>query len=145
VHAKIMVIDDMLLRVGSSNLNNRSLSFYTECDLVLEAARAGTADDRLRTTIRSIRNDLLCEHLGLEPGMLDRTLEARGGSLLAAIEQLKSDGRTLRRFDPEEVTEDESALAENELLDPERRAAGLYARLAGGVRDLAARVRHGGH
>ena len=36
VHAKIMVIDDRLLRVGSSNLNNRSMGFDTECDLAVE-------------------------------------------------------------------------------------------------------------
>ena len=32
VHAKILTMDDKLLRVGSSNLNNRSMSFDTECD-----------------------------------------------------------------------------------------------------------------
>src|SRR5690606_9645133 len=37
VHAKILVIDDALLRVGSSNLNNRSMGFDTECDLIIEA------------------------------------------------------------------------------------------------------------
>ena len=38
VHAKVFVADDRLLRVGSSNLNNRSMGFDTECDLGIEAA-----------------------------------------------------------------------------------------------------------
>ena len=37
VHAKVLTIDDRLLRVGSSNLNNRSMGFDTECDLAIEA------------------------------------------------------------------------------------------------------------
>jgi len=36
VHAKILTIDDKLLRVGSSNLNNRSLSFDTSAISLLK-------------------------------------------------------------------------------------------------------------
>ena len=38
VHAKVLVIDDRLLRIGSSNLNNRSMGLDTECDLAIDAA-----------------------------------------------------------------------------------------------------------
>ena len=38
VHAKTMIVDDRLLRIGSSNLNNRSMGTDTECDLAIEAA-----------------------------------------------------------------------------------------------------------
>jgi phosphatidylserine/phosphatidylglycerophosphate/cardiolipin synthase-like enzyme len=41
VHAKLAIIDDVLLRVGSSNLNNRSAGFDSECDLSLEASGRG--------------------------------------------------------------------------------------------------------
>ena len=37
VHAKVAVIDDRLLRLGSSNVNNRSMGLDTECDLAIEA------------------------------------------------------------------------------------------------------------
>ena len=37
VHAKVLVIDDELLRAGSANFNNRSMGLDTECDLALEA------------------------------------------------------------------------------------------------------------
>ncbi len=35
-HAKVMAIDDRLLRIGSANLNNRSYGFDTECELAIE-------------------------------------------------------------------------------------------------------------
>ena len=37
IHSKVMVVDDELLRVGSANLNNRSMGLDTECDLAFEA------------------------------------------------------------------------------------------------------------
>ena len=37
VHAKVLVVDDRLVRVGSSNLSNRSMGLDTECDLAVEA------------------------------------------------------------------------------------------------------------
>jgi phospholipase D1/2 len=35
VHAKIMIVDERLLKIGSSNLNNRSMGLDTECDLAI--------------------------------------------------------------------------------------------------------------
>jgi phospholipase D1/2 len=32
VHAKIMIVDDQFFRVGSANLNNRSMGQDSECD-----------------------------------------------------------------------------------------------------------------
>ena len=136
VHAKIMIVDDVLLRVGSSNLNNRSLCFDTECDLALEAAGETSGDERLRDAIRRIRTDVVREHLGVETEVLNGALDREGGSLLAAIENLRGTGRTLRRFDPAAIAGEESPLAENDLLDPERRTRGLLDRLTGGFGDL---------
>lgn len=135
VHAKIMVIDDVLLRVGSSNLNNRSMGFDTECDLVVEA---DDGDEHLRKVIVSVRDDLVCEHLAVHADELESQLQAQSGSLHSTIEALRGDGRSLRAFDPECIADDDSPLAENELLDPE----GL-ARPRQGVRRWLARL-HGG-
>ena len=66
VHAKIMVIDDRLLRVGSSNLNNRSMGFDSECDLAVEVAQGSPDHDRVSEAILSVRQGLLCEHLDVE-------------------------------------------------------------------------------
>jgi phosphatidylserine/phosphatidylglycerophosphate/cardiolipin synthase-like enzyme/uncharacterized membrane protein YdjX (TVP38/TMEM64 family) len=59
VHAKVLIVDDRFLRIGSSNLNNRSMGFDTECDVAIEAD-----DDAQRRTIASIRNRLIAEHWG---------------------------------------------------------------------------------
>ena len=37
IHSKVMVVDDRFLRVGSANMNNRSMGADTECDLAVEA------------------------------------------------------------------------------------------------------------
>lgn len=62
VHAKVSIIDDRLLRVGSSNIDRRSMGFDTECDVALLAE---TAADRRAVT--ALRDDLLAEHLGRDP------------------------------------------------------------------------------
>ena len=59
VHSKIMVIDDRYLRVGSANLNNRSMGTDSECDLMFEAA-----NDEHRAAITELRNRLLGDHCG---------------------------------------------------------------------------------
>lgn len=61
VHAKIMIVDDKTLHVGSSNLNNRSMMLDSECDLVLLGE-----DEKSRQKISDIRNDLIREHCGME-------------------------------------------------------------------------------
>lgn len=91
VHAKLMIVDDDLARVGSSNLSNRSLGLDTECDLAFEAG--GRAD--LRAAIAALRADLLAEHLGVSPDLVAREV-GRCGSLVRAIDALAGDGRSLR-------------------------------------------------
>ncbi len=111
VHAKILTIDDRLLRVGSSNLNNRSMSFDTECDLAVEASGTSANQMKLRDTIVAIRDNLLCEHLDVEPQKLAAALNAGSGSVLKAIDALHSSGRTLVPFDRATIEDDESLLA----------------------------------
>lgn len=124
VHAKVMVVDDRLLRVGSSNLNNRSLGFDTECDLSVEA-RPGAADaGALSRSIVGLRDDLLAEHLGVPNAIFERQLESADGSVIGAIEALRSTGRSLRPFKAPSLNEVEaSVIEENQLLDPERPAS----------------------
>jgi phosphatidylserine/phosphatidylglycerophosphate/cardiolipin synthase-like enzyme/uncharacterized membrane protein YdjX (TVP38/TMEM64 family) len=92
VHSKVMVVDDMFARVGSSNLSNRSLGLDSECDVAVEALDS----EQVRRGIAAFRDDLLAEHLGVEPAAVAREL-ARSGSLLGVIDALgKVDQRTLR-------------------------------------------------
>ncbi|HZA91279.1 MAG TPA: phospholipase D-like domain-containing protein, partial [Gemmatimonadales bacterium] len=116
VHAKIMIVDDRLLRVGSSNLNNRSMGYDTECDLALEAE---DDDTDLSHAIQGFRARLLAEHLGTSAQHVAAIVSERR-SLIAAIEQLSGPGRSLRPFEPQTINDAEKALADHEILDPER-------------------------
>jgi phosphatidylserine/phosphatidylglycerophosphate/cardiolipin synthase-like enzyme/uncharacterized membrane protein YdjX (TVP38/TMEM64 family) len=90
VHAKVMIVDDALLRVGSANLSNRSMGLDSECDLVLDAA----LDPRAGGAAAALRDRLLAEHLGVEPRAVADALDARG-SLIAAVESLAGGARSL--------------------------------------------------
>lgn len=87
VHAKVAVIDDRLLRIGSANLNNRSMGFDTECDLAVEAVPGSLREAETRGFVAGFRNDLLAEHLGCTAGEVERCLAATG-SLVATVEAL---------------------------------------------------------
>ncbi len=131
VHAKVMIVDDRLLKVGSSNLNNRSLGLDTECDLVLDAADAPdeVAAGAIREGIRAIRHALLAEHLGRSPAAVAEAETRAGGSMLAAIAaSSRPRGRRLVPLEPAPLTEAERALAEARILDPERPVS--FAKLA---------------
>jgi phosphatidylserine/phosphatidylglycerophosphate/cardiolipin synthase-like enzyme/membrane protein DedA with SNARE-associated domain len=76
VHAKVLVVDDALAKVGSANFSNRSMGLDSECDLAVEAH-----DDASAAWVRSVRDRLLGEHLGLLPAEIGARL-AGAGSLL---------------------------------------------------------------
>lgn len=94
IHAKVMIVDDRLLRVGSSNINQRSMGLDTECDLAIEA---GT--DEERNQITDIRDRMIAHHLGIERDAF-RALLAAHGSVIAAIEACDGNARTLEPIDP---------------------------------------------
>jgi phosphatidylserine/phosphatidylglycerophosphate/cardiolipin synthase-like enzyme/uncharacterized membrane protein YdjX (TVP38/TMEM64 family) len=82
VHAKVLIVDDAFLRVGSSNLNNRSMGFDTECDVAIEAESAAQ-----RASIASIRNRLIAEHWGSDEKSVAGAL-AGSNSVSAALDSL---------------------------------------------------------
>ena len=116
VHAKVMVIDDRLLRIGSSNLNNRSLGFDSECDVALESTDGGRDD--VRRLILATRDGLVAEHLGVSREVFEQQLTEQD-SFVAAVDALRGAGRSLRKFTEFMVEADVSPLAENELMDPD--------------------------
>ena len=97
VHSKVLVVDDRLVRVGSSNLNNRSMGFDSECDLAVEADPTAPEHDAVRATITSVRHRLIAEHLDVSIGEFERVMDERG-SFLRAVESLRGEGRTLQGF-----------------------------------------------
>jgi phospholipase D1/2 len=117
VHAKIMVVDDDVLRVGSANLNNRSMGLDSECDAMIDARLPG--NQGAAPVIARLRADLVAEHLGVEPAQVAAACDETG-SLIAAIERLRGGaGRTLLPFRPPEFGAALTAVAKRELLDPE--------------------------
>ena len=139
VHAKILILDDDVIRVGSSNLNNRSMGFDTETDLAVEAAQCEDPA-AIRASIAGLRASLISEHLGVSEEKLADAVSASRGSLIGAITMLKGEGRSLRLFEQSEVNGEANILAENEFADPEQVGEGLAERLVNGVRDLVGNV-----
>jgi phosphatidylserine/phosphatidylglycerophosphate/cardiolipin synthase-like enzyme/membrane protein DedA with SNARE-associated domain len=115
VHAKVMVIDDRLLRVASSNLSNRSMGLDSECDLAIEADPASETGQ----AIRRLREQLLAEHLGTEAAVVRETM-TRTQSLIATIESLCGNERTLHPLDAEVDPEIDKLVPQSALIDPER-------------------------
>jgi phospholipase D1/2 len=116
VHAKLMIVDDNFLRIGSANLNNRSMGMDSECDLAIEA-KGG--DDR--RVIAAIRNRLLGEHLGVDERDVAQAFKREAG-LFQAVDSLSGGARGLAEIDLSRAPVDELATAVGQLADPERPA-----------------------
>jgi phospholipase D1/2 len=114
VHAKLMFVDDRYLRVGSANMNNRSMGLDSECDLLVD----GSGDEGVRRTIARLRCDLVAEHFGCEPDKVAR-LMGQTGSLIATMDKLQGSGRCLVPIEPEKPGKLKSKIAKSEILDPE--------------------------
>jgi phosphatidylserine/phosphatidylglycerophosphate/cardiolipin synthase-like enzyme len=113
VHAKLTIIDDVLLRIGSANINNRSLGFDTECDLSLEAASAEN-----RAEIRRLRDKLLAHWLGCPPEPMEAAITKHKG-VGKALEALRAAGYCrLRPIKPEPLKPLAAFVAAFHLGDP---------------------------
>ncbi len=88
VHAKVTVVDDVLLRIGSTNLNNRSLGFDTECDI---AAAPDGPDGH--AAIRRFRHRTISHFIGVTAGEFE-----------AAEAVLGSTGKAIVQFDTGRMT-----------------------------------------
>lgn len=116
VHAKLMIVDDEILRVGSANMNNRSLGLDSECDLHIDTKIEG--NEAAGPAITRLRHRLLAEHCGVSPERMAQTLST-GISMREAVERLTHDGRRLQRLTLPELTDSEKTLADMAILDPE--------------------------
>jgi phosphatidylserine/phosphatidylglycerophosphate/cardiolipin synthase-like enzyme len=137
VHAKVAIVDNQLLRVGSSNLNNRSIALDTECDLAIEAR-----SDATRQRIAVIRDTLLGEHLGVSPATVQEAVR-KEGSLVRAIDRLNTGPRCLRPFTVDEAVAPARQVLGTALFDPKRpfRLLRPVMRLLSSVRAPAVRRR----
>jgi len=116
VHAKVMVIDNSFVRIGSSNLSNRSLGLDSECDLAISGERHSSAS----RTIASFRNRLLAEHLGVSEEKV-RQVAATCSSLIEVVESVRDGERSLVPLKESAKGNDTfEVIAESDLLDPEK-------------------------
>jgi phosphatidylserine/phosphatidylglycerophosphate/cardiolipin synthase-like enzyme/uncharacterized membrane protein YdjX (TVP38/TMEM64 family) len=113
VHSKVFIMDDDLVRVGSSNLTNRSMALDTECDLAVESE----GNPRIQGRIAEFRSRLLGEHLGTAPGKVTETIAARG-SLIEAVEALRGGRRTLRILEGEVPEWQDQLIPDTSIIDP---------------------------
>lgn len=115
VHSKLMVVDDSLLRLGSSNLSNRSMALDSECDVAIEAGD----EEAIKKQIAFVRNDLLAEHLGTDAETVAAAI-ARDDSLIGAVDSLRSDDRrTLRQLEGTVSKEWMRQLPDAAVIDPD--------------------------
>lgn len=93
VHAKLAIIDDRFVRLGSSNMNNRSEGFDTECDVTVDATPTDACDARACVTV--FRDRLVAHWLGCDESMVR---EATREGLGVGIDALAASG--LNRLRP---------------------------------------------
>ncbi len=120
VHAKLTIVDDEILRIGSANFNNRSLGLDGECDVFIDCTRP--ANGHCHEAIRALRHSLLAEHCGIGEDEVGPLLD-RCGSMAGLIASLGGGhARHLKPFHAPELGEIEAALADREAFDPEEPA-----------------------
>lgn len=133
IHSKLLAIDDRFLRIGSSNLNNRSEGVDTEADIAIEAASAECA-----SSIAQLRNKLLAEHLNCTEEAVGVAME-RTGSLTQAIDALNVKPRGLRAIDVRIDKGEVGPVWGTQIFDPGRPVRPLRS-LGRGFAALTARV-----
>lgn len=114
IHSKIMVLDDWFLRVGSANLNNRSMGADTECDLAIDASTG-----QEQATITRLRNRLIGEHCGVS-GEEVAAAVAQHGSLVRVADQLCGNGHCLASIDDGQPDRTLFARLAERIADPAR-------------------------
>jgi len=126
VHAKLMIVDDAVLRIGSSNLSNRSMGLDSECDLCVVAKDAQEVG-----AIRALRQRLLGMFLSVDSERVDeaeRQAREQGGGILQALERLREQQSApdadppirLAVLDGEVDPEWNRQLPDERILDPDR-------------------------
>lgn len=112
VHSKLMIVDDRILRIGSANLNNRSMGADSECDLIFEAA-----SDEHRDFIASVRHRLIAHFCGLD----EQTVAQNEDRLLALLDEVSraNGAKTLRKVESSVLTSTLATMVQP-VADPER-------------------------
>jgi phospholipase D1/2 len=121
IHSKVMFVDDRFMTVGSANLTNRSMGVDTELNVSVESE---SEDDELGRSITRARQNLLCEHLGVdssktyEDGELVRVLDGlaarKQGRLRLHPSPTPKELALLSVVDPQKLPFDPAALEDDD-------------------------------
>lgn len=87
VHAKVMVADGSITRIGSANLSQRSMSLDTECDILVHDDDCGG----------QLAADLLAEHMDADFSEVAEALACDG--LFATIDRFNGGPRRLEKLE----------------------------------------------
>jgi phosphatidylserine/phosphatidylglycerophosphate/cardiolipin synthase-like enzyme len=113
IHAKLLIVDDRFLTVGSANLTNRSMVLDTELNLSVETA---DTDDALARSIRAIRRSLVAEHTGGAQTDKIEGLVAELDAIAARGDEGAREQPCRLRLHPSPTESEQTALA---LIDPQ--------------------------
>ncbi len=120
VHAKLLIVDDCFLSIGSANFTNRSLGLDTELNLCWEAEDGATP---LARDIAELRARLVAEHAGVT----DPTPLTDAENFGTAVDKLLTEERfKLRRVS---VTPGDSQSVRLLVFDPEQPVIGQRLKL----------------
>lgn len=112
VHAKLIIADGSMVKIGSSNLTNRSMRVDSELDLVIAAKEELGCATRLLHRVLAI-------HHRIEPEKVVEIAEREKG-LLGLVDALQTDGGHSLAPVPEVFQNHlQQQLADSKLLDPE--------------------------
>jgi phospholipase D1/2 len=120
IHAKLMIVDDRLLNIGSANLTNRSASVDTELNASFEAS---SADDEMAKSIQRLRLRLVAEHLGIDGELslddarvasLDARAKSRDGRLRLHPSPTPRESKILDVIDPQALPFDPHGVEEDD-------------------------------
>lgn len=90
IHAKLMIVDDRFITIGSANTTNRSMGADTELNVSFEST-SRLPWSPLKRSIRETRVSLLAEHTGILDGPLHPMLERTEG-LVRFLDRIATGG-----------------------------------------------------
>jgi phosphatidylserine/phosphatidylglycerophosphate/cardiolipin synthase-like enzyme len=113
VHAKATILDDDFVRVGSTNLNNRSTGFDSECDLAFRLE-----NDANRAAAETLRNRMVGHWFGLSAEEIAGIVRSEGGLGAALTSLLAGGDNALRPLRPKLLGPTAAFVAAFHLGDP---------------------------
>ncbi len=119
VHAKLIIADGRVVKIGSSNLTNRSMGVDSELDLVI-------AEKEELEFVTRLLHRLLAIHHGTDADAVAKVAGEESG-LLGLVDALRNDdGHSLASVAVVEMSQFQRELADSKLLDPEEQIDPSY-------------------